>query len=59
MLYPVRYRAGKFTGVRMVNAVTPLDAVEKCRTCIREELPEQTKEFESYEVALPGEPLEP
>jgi hypothetical protein len=59
MLYPVKYRAGKFHGVRMVNAVTPQHAVEKCRTRIREELPAETKELESYEVALPGEPLEP
>lgn len=59
MLYPVRYTAGRFTGVRMVNAATPEQAIERARTRLREELPAETKQLENYEVVLPGEPLEP
>lgn len=59
MLYAVKYTAGRFRGVRMVNAETPERAIERARTRLREELPAETKLLENYELALPGEPLEP
>jgi hypothetical protein len=43
----------------MVNAETPERAIERVRSRLREELPVETKQVESYEVALPGEPLDP
>ena len=59
MLFPVKYVAGKFRGTRMVNATSAEHAIERTRARIREELPDEVKEQEAYEVALPGEPLEP
>jgi hypothetical protein len=59
MLFAVKYVAGRFAGTRMVNAETPERAIERVRSRLREELPVETKQVESYEVALPGEPLDP
>lgn len=59
MLFAVKYTAGRFKGVRMVNAHSTEHAIERTRIRLREELPEETAKQESYEVALPGEPLEP